>query len=306
MRIRSLLVLLSLVIVPCHIGCRGGADDGDGSASNSNGTNVETDETPSTAKPDLPDFEAAKFSNPTQINNQWLPIKPGTRMIWDGTSVDEEGDEEAHSVSFVVTDLTKEIAGVQTVVCWERDFIDGEMEEAEIVFFAQDDEGNVWHFGQYSEEISDGEIEAAPGWLHGVKDGHAGIQMPADPKVGDKSFSQGWAPSVPWTDRAVVLKTIEKVTVETGTYEDVLVFQESDSEEPDAHQLKYYARGVGNIKIGTPEDEEAQEDMELVKVEQISEEELAEAREKALALDKRANEHCKEAFAESNPSKPAG
>ena len=128
--------------------------------------------------------------------------------------------------------------------------------------------------------------------------------MPADPKLGDPSFAQGWAPSIPWTDRAVVWKTGEKVTVPTGTYEDVLVFDESNAEEPNAHQLKYYARGVGNIKVGFRGDEESEEELNLIKVEQLSADDLAEARDKALALEKSANEHCKEIFEKSNPSKP--
>jgi len=199
--------------------------------------------------------------------------------------------------------LTKEIDGVQTLVCWDRDFIDGELEESEIVFFAQDDDGNVWHFGQYPEEYSDGEIVASPGWLHGVNGG-AGIHMPGNPKLGDPPFLQGLAPNVPWTDRAVVLRAGEKVTGPTGSYEDVLVFDESNAEEPDAHQLKYYARGVGNIKVGFSGEQETQEEVELIKIEQLSDEDLAVARQAALDLEKSALVHCPDVFGKLKPSEP--
>ena len=111
-------------------------------------------------------------------------------------------------VSRTVTDLTKEVAGVTTVVCWDRDYVadvgepfeKAELVEAEVVFFAQADDGTVWHLGQYPEEYEDGKLTESPGWLQGIKDGKAGIYMPGKPKLGDPSFSQGWAPSVPWTD----------------------------------------------------------------------------------------------------------
>jgi len=41
------------------------------------------------------------------------------------------------------------IAGVQTLVLWERDYIAGELGESEIAFFAQDNAGNVWELGEY-------------------------------------------------------------------------------------------------------------------------------------------------------------
>ena len=46
-------------------------------------------------------------------------------------------------------DLVKEIAGVKTVVCFERDFVDKELEEAEVMFLAQDNNGDVWLLGAH-------------------------------------------------------------------------------------------------------------------------------------------------------------
>src|SRR5437764_9592002 len=111
----------------------------------------------SSAKAEKPyeDFNSKNFSHPTVIDNAWYPIKTGMRYIWGGTAVDEEGDEETHSVAFVVTDLVKEIAGVRTVVCWNRDIVDKELEEAEIMFLAQDNNGTVWLLGEYPEKYSD-------------------------------------------------------------------------------------------------------------------------------------------------------
>jgi hypothetical protein len=201
------------------------------------------------AEQDFEPFDANNFSNSTNIDNRWFPLKPGTRLTWEGTSVDE-GDKENHRVIFTVTDLTKVIGGVRTVVCWDQDYVDGDLAETEICFFAQDNDGTVWLMGEYPEEYEDGEFVAAPCWMHGSLDGRAGIAMLGDPKVGTPSYSNGWAPSVEFTDRAVVDQVNQKTTVPAGSYENVLVIDEFNNEEPDAHQLKYYAPEVGNVRVG--------------------------------------------------------
>jgi hypothetical protein len=249
------------------------------------------------------DFASAKFDNPTVVDNEWFPLTPGRRYVWEGTTIDDEGHKEPHSVVFTVTDLTKEIDGVRTVVCWDRDFADGELEEAEIVFFAQDNDGNVWHLGQYPEEYDGGEFVAAPTWIHGINDGRAGIMMKAEPKLGAPSYSQGLSLSTHWTDRGVVYQVGQKATVPFGSFEDVLVIEEWDQEEPQARQLKYYARGVGNVRVGwRAEKDTDQEILELVKIEQLSAVELAEAREEALKLERHAYKISQDVYARTKPS----
>ncbi len=256
-----------------------------------------------TAPPkDLKEFRSGDFNErSTTIDNEWFPLKPGTRLVWEGSTVDDEGDLQPHRVVLTVTDLTKVINGVRTVVCWDQDFEDGELVEAEIVFFAQSKNGEVWHFGQYPEEYDEGKVVASPGWIHGFDTCLAGIHMPAKPKLGDPGFYQGWAPKVPWTDRAVVQEAGVKVTVPSGTYEDVLVFDESNLEEPDSHQLKYYARGIGNIKVGFLGKDDQSEKLELTKVEKLDVTEMAEAREAAWKLEKNAAERLADVFAKSKP-----
>jgi hypothetical protein len=248
------------------------------------------------------EFNAKNFDRSTVIDNEWLPLKPGMRYTWDGTTVDVEGDEESHSVVFTVTDLTKVIDGVRTVVCWDRDIVDGELEETEILFAAQDKDGNVWLFGEYPEEYDGDEFIGAPCWIHGIKDAKAGIMMLAKPKLGTPSYSQGWAPAVEFTDRAFVYQVGQKTEVPFGSFDDVLVIDETSKEEPNAHQLKFYARGVGCIRIGWRGEVTDQEDLQLLKVEQISNEDLAKARAESLKLEKRAYEISKDVYGETKPS----
>jgi hypothetical protein len=126
--------------------------------------------------------------------------------------------------------------------------------------------------------------------------------MLAKPELGTPSYSQGWAPAVEFTDRAVVYQVGQKTSVPFGDFDDVLVIDESSKEEPNAHQLKFYARGVGCIRIGWRGEVTDQEDLQLLKVEQISDEDLAKARAESLKLEKRAYKISKDVYGETKPS----
>jgi hypothetical protein len=197
--------------------------------------------------------------------------------------------------------LTKVIQGVQTVVCWSQDYADGELIEAGICFFAQDNNRTVWLMGEYPELYENGKFLEAPCWIHGVLDGRAGVIMPGDPRLGATSFSQGWAPSVEFSDRAVVYQVDQKATVPAGSYENVLVIDEFNHEEPTAHQLKYYAPGVGNIRVGWRGDPTDQENLELVKFEQLDAEELAGSRIAAIKLEHNAYDTSHEVYGRTQP-----
>jgi hypothetical protein len=99
------------------------------------------------------EMDPANFTNSTVIDNVWMPMQPGMRWVLEGTAVDDEGNNLTRRIDFTITDLTKEIAGVQTVVAWIIDYNDGEVIEREVAFYAQDNDGNVWYFGEHPEEF---------------------------------------------------------------------------------------------------------------------------------------------------------
>jgi hypothetical protein len=144
-----------------------------------------------TTEKDYEDFFPENFDNSTQIDNHWLPLIPGTQFVYDGVTV-EDGKNIPHRIVITVTDLTKVIGGVRSVVTWDRDYSDDELVEAELAFFAQDNDGNVWRMGEYPEEYENGEFVIAPTWIHGLQGARAGIAMQAEPQVGTPSYSQGW------------------------------------------------------------------------------------------------------------------
>ena len=229
------------------------------------------------------------FDKSENINNVWWPLTPGMQWTFDGYVV-EDGKKESHRLVFTVTDLVKVIDGVRSRVIYDSDFSKGKLVEQEIAYFAQDKTGNVWHLGQYREVMEDKIFVGGQIWVINNPPGaKAGIMMPANPKLGDPSYSEGFAPPpFYWTDRGRVYQVGQKVKVPAGSYSDVLVIEEFDEEAPGNFQLKYYAKGVGNIKVGSRGKKGADEKLELTKVKMLDEKELSVVREKAIEMEKRA------------------
>jgi hypothetical protein len=239
------------------------------------------------------DFAPELFGDDSaDVDNEYFPFEPGSQWTLEGRAFDGEERIERRVV-FTVTDLTKVIAGVRAVVGWDRDYNNDELAEEEIIFFAQDRGGNVWHLGQYREEYDeeDGELAGTRAWFVGSPEGATpGIMMKADPAPGTPSYSQGFAPPpFNWDDRSKVHRVGVETCVPVRCFQDVLVIDEFEPTKPGAHQLKYYAPGVGNVRVGWyGEAEKEREVMVLTKLSQLSPEELADARAKALEMEERA------------------
>ena len=260
------------------------------------------DSTAAALPANLPLFDPGNFDEPTTIDNQWMPLKPGTYYVYEGTTVEDDGTVVPHRIEVTITDLQKEIGGLLTVVSWDLDYTDQELVEAELAFYAQDNEGNVWRMGEYPEEYDGTELVAAPTWLHGLAEAHAGIHMLADPQPGTPSYAQGWGPAVDWTDSGQVEQVGQETCVPVDCYKDVLVIAETSLSEPDAFQLKYYAPRVGNVRVGwRGEGEKSQEVLELVAYKQLNTEELAAANAEALKLEQSAYANSPDVYAQTPP-----
>jgi hypothetical protein len=247
------------------------------------------------------DFDPNSFDRSTNIDNEWLPLLPGKRFVYEGNTVDE-GESFPHRLEFTVTDLTKEIEGVRTVVAWIVDYKDGEMVEKEIAFYAQDNDGNVWYLGEYPEEYESGEFVAAPTWIAGLEDARAGVKMWAEPQPGMPSYFQGWGPAVEWSDYSRVDQMGQETCVPIDCYEDVMVITESSLGETGAFQFKYYARGVGEVRVAWAGADATQEELELVEYVQLNQDDLAMVRSMALELEQHAYEISKDVYAHTSPA----
>jgi hypothetical protein len=254
------------------------------------------------------DFQRAKFDkSSTHIDNNYLPLKPGSKLIYKGSAIPEDQKTRVkRRVVSTVTDLSKWIDGVRTLVIWEKDYTAGELGESEIAFFTQDKAGNVWLLGEYPEEYENRKVVDAPTWISGRKGAHAGIAMLANPKVGSPDYAQGFAPPpVEFVDRARVYKKGQKTCVQVKCYKDVLVIEEFEKGVPGVFHLKYYAPNVGLVKVGwRGANEEEKETLALVKRQQLSSKELANARKTALKLDNRAYKRSADVYGKTPPAKP--
>lgn len=236
------------------------------------------------------DFQTTNFDeNSITIDNEIYPVIPGTRYEYEGSTI-EEGKIVPHRITFAVTNLTKKINGVNTVVVWESDFSEGELVEDELTFLAQDKTGNVWHMGEYSELWDAGEFLAGRTWWVGYPSGaKAGIMMKPNPNPNMPDWSEGFAPAPYfWTDRARIRAVDQKTTVPTGTFEGVVVVEEFDQQEPSAIQLKYYAPGVGVVRVGWAGPDDSKESLVMVRKEKLTPEKLDELSKGALELEARA------------------
>ena len=167
------------------------------------------------------------------------------------------------------------------------------------------DKAQRLRMGEYPEEYEEGKFLAAPAWIHGFEDARAGIMMQAKPHPKTPSYSQGWGPAVNWTDRGQVDQIGQKTAVPAGKYEDVLVIAETSASETDAKQLKYFARNVGNVRVGwRGAGEKTKETLELTKVETLDAKALAEVRASALKMEKAAYQRSKNVYARTSPAEP--
>src|SRR5215204_1146080 len=293
------VILISCLVMLWTTACGSGNGTQSTSQSAQNGSE-RTQAEPLTGSAE--DFKRTQFEDPTHIDNEYFPLKPGTHWVYEGSAIGDEGRQPRRVVT-TVTDLSKVIDGVRTLVISERDSTAGQLSEPELAFFAQDNAGNVWLLGEYPEEYENGKFDKAPAWISGQKGARAGITMPADPRVGTPSYAQGYAPPpIDFTDHAKVYKTGQQTCVPVDCYKNVLLTEEFNPDEPGAFQLKYYASGVGNVQVGWKgEKEEEKETLELVDYQHLSQEALAKVRNKALDMDQRAYERS-EVYRETPPA----
>jgi hypothetical protein len=248
------------------------------------------------------DFSSELFDEDSaNVVNPWFPLEPGTRYVWEGRAFTDEGERVDRRVVFIVTDLTKVIDGVRAVVGWDRDFDGDTVGESELIFYAQDRQGNVWHLGEYVEHWNEGELDGGRLWVVGDPEGaKAGIAMYAEPRAG-VSYSQGFVPP-PWfwDDHAKVSDVGVRDCVPVRCFDDSIVVEEFEPRFPGAFQLKYYGRGVGNIRVGWrgPNDDE-REVMVLKEFHHLSPQALAEVRAQVLEQENRGY-----AYARTQPMEP--
>ncbi|HXJ33293.1 MAG TPA: hypothetical protein VMS22_04570 [Candidatus Eisenbacteria bacterium] len=118
-------------------------------------------------------------------------------------------------------------------------------------WFAQDDDGNVWYFGENTTLVDRGlPVDLSGTWTAGIDGAQAGIVMEAHPALGDfyrQEFLLGEA-----EDLAEVTGLDESVTVPFGAFDHCLKTTESAPIAPGDVSDKFYVAGVGNLLTVEP------------------------------------------------------
>jgi hypothetical protein len=183
-----------------------------------------------------PEIDPVDFT--TAVANPYMPLVPGTTRTYEG------GGER---VVVTVTGSTRTVMGVETVVVRDREYRGTTLVEDTEDWFAQDEDGNVWYFGEDTAECSNGSIAGRPGaWEAGVDGAQPGVVMLANPRVGDyyrQEFYAGRAEDV-----ARVRELGATADHDGRVYRDVLVTEDFTALEPGQLEHKSYAPEVGLIE----------------------------------------------------------
>lgn len=186
-----------------------------------------------------PSVDPAQFTD--QITNKYFPLTPGTVMVYEGTR-----DGVPLRIELTVTNDTKVIMGVKCIVV--RDIVTGALEERTSDWYAQDAAGNVWYFGEDTKEYTNGVVSSTAGsWEAGVDGALPGIIMQANPVQGD-AYRQEYRPTVA-EDIAMIKQLNATANVPAGTYTNVLVTNDRDLLDLNKDEDKYFAPGVGMVKL---------------------------------------------------------
>jgi hypothetical protein len=183
-----------------------------------------------------------RFSHPQQ--NRYFPLRPGTVSRYRGT-----GDGVEYHERVLVTHRTKQIQGVTTTVV--SDILrraDGSLAERTRDWYAADNDGNVWYFGESTATYNEhGHVESREGsWRAGVDGAVAGMIMPAGPRPTDayrQEFYRGQA-----EDQAWIVERNALTTVPYGTLHHLVRSFEWSRLEQKVLSLKLYAPGLGIVR----------------------------------------------------------
>jgi hypothetical protein len=176
----------------------------------------------------------------THIDNQWFPLKPGTRYVYTGV---KDGKSSRDVVT--VTHETKTVDGVRCVAVDDRLYLRGHLGERTTDWYSQDSRGNVWYFGENTAELdAHGHVISTEGtWTAGVDGARAGIYMPGSPHVGQSGLQESYKGHA--SDHFKVIGLFGSVN--DRQTKNALLTQETTALEPGTVDHKLYVRGIGTV-----------------------------------------------------------
>lgn len=175
----------------------------------------------------------------SKVDNKYFTLRPGTKFSYEKKT---KGGLER--IEIVVTHETKKIMGIQTTVVWDRVWLNNILLEDTRDWYAQNEDGTVWYFGEAVDNYQNGVLVNHDGsWEAGIDGAKPGIIMQANPKVGD-SYRQEYYQGIA-EDMADVIALDKKVTVPLGTFNNCLQTRDWSVLDRKANEYKYYCPEVG-------------------------------------------------------------
>ena len=190
-----------------------------------------------------PDVSITKFTNSTTITNPYFPAIPGKKYIYEGQT--EDGLERIEEQRLTTT---KTILGVACIIVNFKAYLNGILIEEAWDWYAQDNNGNVWYFGEAVDNYNTNGslLDHAGSWEAGVDGAQPGTIMPTIPQAGLAYREEYYFNHA--EDRAEITATGQTVNIPLGTYTNCIKTKNWTELEPDANENKYYAPGIGLIK----------------------------------------------------------
>jgi hypothetical protein len=239
-RVAVMLTCLGLGLSLVAGGCSTG-----GSESGSGGQQEATPELPLAPESARVDTAKPTFSNPTQVTNPLYPISNLQSALLLGT-VDRLPFRTETTLLAEPKTIEWEGQQVQVLVSQYVAYLDGEIQEVALDWFAQADDGAVWYFGEDVFNYEDGKLADTEGtWLAG-KDGPPGMIMPASPQVGNVYRPEN-IPGLVFEE--VTVKAVDQtVNGPRGPVPGAIVVEELHQEG--TRESKVFAPGYGEFLTG--------------------------------------------------------
>jgi len=231
-----------------------------------------------------PVINPSEFSS--NINNPYFSLTPGKNMIYESKT--EEGLEK---IEVYIMNETKTVNGVETRIVWDRVWLNNELIEDTKDWYAQDNEGNVWYFGEESQEIIDNIVVSTKGsWEAGINGAKPGIIMKANLEIGDKYRQEYYKGEA--EDWGEVIAVNESVNIPFGHFTSCIKTRDYTPLEPNVNEHKYYCPEIGGVIL--EEEVNGEEKVELIKVEYNSLPTLSIEKKQELLKTKITEEQAKE------------
>ena len=188
-----------------------------------------------------PEINPADFS--MTITNPYFSIPIGKNMVYEKTT--EDGKER---IEIVVPGWKRTVMGVETLVFWDRVYLNGVLKEDTRDYLAQHKNGDIWYFGEHVDNYENGKLKDHHGaWVAGEKGAKPGIWMVASPKVGDEFRNEYYKGEA--EDITKILSVSETVKVPNGIFTDCVKTFDWTPLDSTSIANKYYCKQVGGTAL---------------------------------------------------------